>query len=169
MPMMQIQPVLILSFCFIIFTEVDLDVAATRAWPTTTPEAAEALSWVAETHAVCPLPAYDQNGVVIEPRSYAHRLGGATVIARFELSHFVIRNKKQRDNAPTDTFSARIVQLRVIIPPPAAQPVTPRKRKVLPSDDYFGSFTPHKDFKKDDDNNDNDQGGPPVKRLRLTA
>ena len=136
------------------------DVATTRAWSTTTPEAAEALALITETHAVCPLPAYDKNGVIIEPRAYGCRLEGVMVIIRFELNHYVIRNKKHKNDIPTDAFSARVIQLRVIIPPPAAHPVTPQKRNLLPSNNYFGAFTPHKNFKKDEDGSDEEKGGP---------
>ena len=145
-----------------------LDVEATRAWPTSTPEAAEALAFIAGTHAVCPLPAYDQNGVAIEPRVYARRLEGATVIMRFNLDHYVIWNKKDKNRAPTDTFSATLVQLRIIIPPPGRDPVTPRKRKISKEDKYFGSFTPRKLFKKDDNDSDKENGEPSTKRSRLT-
>ena len=146
-----------------------LDIAATRDWPTSSPKAAEDLAALAETHAVCPLPAYDQNGVLIEPRWYARRLEGATVILRFELNHYLIRDPRNRKEKPTDTFSARLVQLRVIIPPPAASPATPRKRKVLPSDNYFGSFTPRKNPKDGDDDDDKENCGGVRKRLRFGA
>ena len=76
------------------------------------------------------------------------RLEGATVIIRFELNHYLIRKKDQR---AVDTFSARVVQLRVILPPPGASPATPRRRKVLASDTYFGSFTPSKRSRDDED------------------
>lgn len=156
------------SFAFRISVNmIHLDIATTRAWPTTMPEAAEALASVSDTHVVCPLPAYDQNGILIEPRWYVHRLEGATVVLRFELNHYVIRNKRDKGGPPTDAFSARIVQLRVVIPPPAASPVTPRKRKVLPSDSYFGCFTPRKDFKKDDDGSDKENNDSVVKYLRF--
>ena len=147
---------------------IHLDIAATRDWPTSTQRAAEDLAAIAETHAVCPLPAYDQNGILIEPGWYARRLGGATVIIRFELHHYVIRNAKQdKREKPTDTFSAKLIQLRVIIPPPAASPATPRKRKLLPSDNYFGSFTPKKNPKDEDDNSGGGNGGSLAKRLRV--
>lgn len=125
------------------------DVAYTRAWPTSTPEAAEALAVAAETHSINPLPAYDQNGVLIEPQYYMKRLDGATVILRFELTHYLIR--KGKDKQAVDTFSARVVQIRVILPPPGACPATPRKKKVLMHDDYFGTFTPTKRSRDDDD------------------
>lgn len=144
-----------------------LDVAATREWPTTTPEATAALPQVAQTHAVCPLPAYDQNGVLIEPGLYTRRLERATVIMRFELTHFVIRNKKDKNAPPTDTFCGQLVQLRVIIPPPGNS-VTPRRRKVLPSDHYFGSFTPRKGIKEDESNSDKEDHGSPIKKPRFT-
>ena len=143
-----------------------VDVAYTRAWPTSSPEAANALAVAAETHSVNPLPAYDLNGVLVEPQYYTKRLDGATVIIRFELNHYLIRSK---DKPSVDTFSARVVQLRVILPPPGASPATPRKKKVLPRDDYFGSFTPTKRGRgdEDDENSDDDkENGRPLKSLR---
>lgn len=106
----------------------------------------------AETHCVNPLPAYDQNGVLLEPQYYMKRLEGATVIIRFELNHYLIN--KGKDRAAVDTFSARVVQIRIILPPPGASPATPRKKRVLPCDDYFGSFTPTKRNRDDDDDNE---------------
>ena len=136
--------------------------AYTRAWPTSTPKAAEALAAAAETHQVHPLPGYDQNGVLLEPLYYVKRLEGATVIARFELTHYLIR--KGKDKRAVDTFSARVVQLRVILPPPGASPATPRKRKVLMTDMYFGSFTPTKRGRDDED--DDKENGPVAKITR---
>ena len=65
-----------------------------RDWPTSTLKAAEDLAALAAAHAVCPLPAYDINGVLIKLRWYAHHLEGATVILRFHLNHHLIRNSK---------------------------------------------------------------------------
>ena len=131
-----------------------LDVAYTRAWPTSTPEAAMALAVAAQTHQVNPLPGYDQNGVLLEPHYYGKRLDGATVVIRFELFHYLIR--KGKDKHGIDTFSARVVQLRIILPPPGACPATPWKKKVLPHDTYFGSFTPTKRGRDDDDEKENE-------------
>lgn len=90
------------------------------------------------------------------------------MIIRFELTHYLIRNSKQdKKERPTDTFSARLVQLRVIIPPPAASPATPRKRKLLPSDNYFGTFTPKKNPKDDDNDDSGKENGAPTKRLKV--
>ena len=141
------------------------DVAYTRAWPTSTERAAEDLAVAAETHAVNPLPVYDQNGVLLEPQYYTKRLDGATVIIRFELNHYLIRAKGE---PPSDTFSARIVQARIILPPTGASPATPRKKKLLPHDTYFGSFTPSKRGRDDDDDDDNNnkENGRPLKFLR---
>ena len=105
-----------------------LDVAFTQAWPTSTPQAAEALAATSESHRVEPLLAYDLNGVLIEPHYYMKRLDGTTVILRFELTHHLIH---RQGKALVDTFSARIVQIRVIFPLPGAAPVTPQKKRVL--------------------------------------
>ncbi|KAF9789202.1 hypothetical protein BJ322DRAFT_1017915 [Thelephora terrestris] len=115
--------------------KLPVDAAYTRVWPTSTTTAAEALASAAETHRVEPLPAYDLNGVLMEPQYYTRRLDGATVVLHFELSHHPIC--KSREGAPVDTFSARVVQIRVILPPTGASPATPRKKKLLPQDDYF--------------------------------
>ncbi|KAF9645824.1 hypothetical protein BDM02DRAFT_3119669 [Thelephora ganbajun] len=56
-----------------------------RVWSSSTPGAAGALAAAAETHYVNPLPAYDQDAVLLEPQYYAKRSDGATVIIRFEL------------------------------------------------------------------------------------
>lgn len=122
----------------------------TRDWPTSNPDTKEALAKLVATHCVNPLPAYDQNAILIEPYLYTRRLDGATVIIRFNLSHHLICKKGER---PIDTFSGRVVQIRVVRPPPTALPATPRKKKLLPTDDYFGSFTPTKRPRYDEDDN----------------
>lgn len=109
------------------------------------------------------MPGYDQNGVLPEPQYYTKCLDGATVIIRFELTHYLIR--KGKDQAAVDTFSARIVQLRIILSPPGASPTTPGKKKVLPHDNYFGSFTPTK-CGRDDDDDDNKENDCPSKTMR---
>ena len=129
--------------------------AFTRSWPTSTPTAAEALAAAASTHQVNPLPAYDQNGVLLEPQYYTKRLDGATVVIRFELNHYAIQQKDKK--RIVDTLSARIIQIRVILPPPGACPATPRKKKTALHDTYFGSFTPTK-HRRDDDDDDGDKG-----------
>lgn len=138
------------------------DIAYTRAWPTSTPEAAEALASAAATHQVNPLPGYDQNGVLLEPQYYGKRLDGATVVIRFELYHYLIH--KGKESRTTDIFSARVVQVRVILPPVGACPATPRKKRVQMHDNYFGSFTPTKRRRDDDD--DNKENEPSAKTVR---
>jgi hypothetical protein len=98
----------------------------------------------------------------MEPQYYMRRLDGATVILRFELFHHLIR--KGQGGAATDTFSARVVQIRVILPPPGGSPANPRKKKVLPYDNYFGSFTPTK--RNRDDDGDDKENGPQPKTTR---
>jgi hypothetical protein len=112
------------------------------------------LAAAAETHLVNPLPGYDQNGVLIEPQLYSRRLDGATVVIRFELNHYFIRKREQRS---VDAFSARVIQVRVILPPPGTCPATPRRRKILPRDTYFGSFTPSKRGRDDEDEKENER------------
>lgn len=136
-----------------------LDVAYTRAWPTSMTEASEALAAAAETHHIKLLPAYKINGVTMEPQYYMKRLDGATVILRFELAHHLIC--KGHEKVGIDMFSARVVQIRVILPPQGGAPATPRKlKKLLPYNNYFGSFTPTK-CNWDDDGDDKENSLPP--------
>jgi hypothetical protein len=120
------------------------------------------LAAAVRTHRVEPLPACDLGGVLIEPQYYAKRLDGATVILRFKLIHHLIRRGK--DRPAVDTFSARVVQIRIILPPPGAALATSRKKRLLPCDTYFGSFTPTK--RNGDDDEDNKENGPPPKTTR---
>ena len=144
-----------------------LDVAYTRTWPTSTPEAAKALAVAAETHQVNPLPAYDQNGVLLEPQYYSKRLDGATVVLCFELTHYLIHKKDQH---AIDTLSAHIVQLRIILPLPRSSPTTPRKKKIPLHDNYFGTFTPTKRRRGDDnDNKGNDERAAKTMRYAICA
>lgn len=46
-------------------------------------------------------------------------------------------------------------------------PTTPRKRKVLLSDNYFGTFTPRKNPKDEDDDSDKENLKGPAKRLKV--
>ena len=135
--------------------------AYTWAWPTSTPQAAEALAATSESHHVEPLLTYNLNGVLIEPQYYMKRLDGATVILWFELAHHLIC---KQGKVPVNTFSARIVQICVILPPPGVAPATPRKKRVLPRDSYFGSFTPTKCGR--DDNDEDKENDMPRKLMR---
>ena len=134
----------------------------TRGWPTSNSDAAEALEKLVPSHTVNPLPAYDQHGIAIEPLFYKSRLDGSTAIIRFSLLHHVIHSKENEQ--PVDMFSARVYQIRVIRPP-ASIPVTPRKKKMMPTDDYFGTFTPTKRPRFDDD--DDDKESPRPSKVRV--
>ena len=78
-------------------------------WPTTTPEAEEALHKIQNTHQVRPLPAYSTNGKKILPNKYRERLQSAIVEVQFTISHIIV-NKK-------DIFGADIVNIDVLQPP----------------------------------------------------
>lgn len=54
-------------------------------------------------------------------------LDGATAIIRFELYHYLIR--KGKDQPAVDTFSTRVVQVRIIPPPPGSISRYPQKEK----------------------------------------
>ena len=63
------------------------------------PNTKEALAKLVATHCVNPLPAYDQNAILIELYLYTRRLDGAAVIIRFNLSHHLICKKGERCRA----------------------------------------------------------------------
>ena len=97
-------------------------------WPVFQEAAIEGLKGIVTTHRVVPIPAYDMHGHLIAPHQYRLRLEGAVVEMHFELNHWSISGK---DNEPnTDTYSADVSQIRVLIPP-KPRLVTPTKRKVL--------------------------------------
>ena len=75
-----------------------------------------------------PVPAYDLEGKLIDPRCYRRHLEGALAEERFNLSHWSIA----KQGVPgKDVYTADIVLIRVIAPPCAtATPRTPLKRKV---------------------------------------
>jgi len=96
-------------------------------WPTSNLAAKQALGEIQTTHRVIPIPAYDMHGALIWPFHYRKYLENAVVEVRFTLRHWSIAGKSAE--VPSDTYSAEIVDMLVLIPPPPTT-VSPRKRKV---------------------------------------
>ncbi|KAL1947153.1 hypothetical protein VTO73DRAFT_14114 [Trametes versicolor] len=107
-------------------------------WPTSTTVTQAALQSIKESHRTRPLPAFDVNGVLIEPKSYVEKLRGATVLAKFNILHYNIGTSRtgQRGNAREikDVFCLDVEYLRVIIAPLRTPPV---KRKAYSLIDTF--------------------------------
>jgi hypothetical protein len=103
-------------------------------WPTNSDQAADALMEMENTHTVNPLMAYGLNKQLIHPKDYAVKLRDALVEMRFNLKHWAIGGTKKK--APTDTFVADIVSIRVIEEPkPRPSPSKKRPRAKDPFDD----------------------------------
>jgi len=87
------------------------------------------VDWTASgRHRVIPIPAYDIEGKLIDPRYYRRHLEGAVAEVHFNLSHWSI----SRHGVPgKDVYTADMVLIRVLTPPRAYSiPRTPLKRKV---------------------------------------
>ncbi|KIO14778.1 hypothetical protein M404DRAFT_17638 [Pisolithus tinctorius Marx 270] len=107
----------------------DLDpIFSIENWPTFSDAARGGLDSIRQTHQVIPIPAYDLEGKLIDPRFYRRYLEGAVVELHFNLSHWSI----SRQGIPgKDVYTADIVMMHVLVPPHASvTPRTPLKRKV---------------------------------------
>ncbi len=98
--------------------------------------AQEAIEELKGKYYVVPIPAYDMHGDLIYPTYYRSRLEGALAVVRFNLTHWAINHKT--GTSGSDVYVADIVNIRVLAPP-AATPVTPRKRGRVPA---FDPLTP---------------------------
>ncbi|KAL1664746.1 hypothetical protein GGF50DRAFT_22913, partial [Schizophyllum commune] len=94
-----------------------------EGYPVQSKAAREELKALASTHRLVPLPAYGIDGHLINPHMYRESLVGALVEARFVLRENYIEKK--------NVFSADLVALNVIAPPPTS--TNPLKRKRIPT------------------------------------
>ncbi|KAJ6607917.1 hypothetical protein B0H10DRAFT_537534 [Mycena sp. CBHHK59/15] len=101
-------------------------------WPVKSDAARKALAGMEKTHSVNVLLAYDANGGLIQPAQYRDALRGAVVRAAISLSHWNFAPNALEPSTATgvDTYTANIESLRVLIPPKAEGPSSPRKRRV---------------------------------------
>ncbi|KAJ3557086.1 hypothetical protein NM688_g1662 [Phlebia brevispora] len=125
-------------------SEVDDDTESLRPaqftiahWPVN-PKHAQAVEQFHEiigTHIVNFLPAFDRNGVLIEPAEYENALRGALVSVHFTISHWTITRRSGSEG--NDTFTLDIQDISVI-QPPAFSPARARKhvREFVESDPF---------------------------------
>ncbi|KAJ6508789.1 hypothetical protein C8R45DRAFT_454104 [Mycena sanguinolenta] len=105
------------------------DIERMENWPINS-HASKAVETLKHTHRIVPLPAYDENGKLIDPRYYEEHLLGAVVLVVVNLNHWYIKDKK--DNHARDTYTADIQRLRVLVPPPIT---TPKQGRIIPQTD----------------------------------
>ncbi|KAG2124066.1 hypothetical protein BD769DRAFT_1388879 [Suillus cothurnatus] len=79
---------------------------------------------VASKHNICPLPAYDQNHVLIPPLQYEAKLKGALVEVHMAFYHHRVKKSRR------DIFEAVLREL-IVLSPPAPMPSSRFKRRRL--------------------------------------
>ena len=89
----------------------------------------EGLDKIKESHVVVPILAYDVDRRLIHPTEYRSKLKGATVEVRFILQHWAINEKKSVGKGGTDSYTADVQSIQVLVPP--IRVTSPRKRVVL--------------------------------------
>jgi len=99
-------------------------------WPTIHAEAENAKEALINTHRVVPLPAYNRHGMLIPPDAYQSALAGATVRVAFTLTHWYFQ--KKGESMSSNTFTADVCSLRVLLEPIRLQ--SPRRRKISKRD-----------------------------------
>ncbi|KIO01645.1 hypothetical protein M404DRAFT_149895 [Pisolithus tinctorius Marx 270] len=92
---------------------------ATAAWPVPD-DIKDTLTHAARTHNISPLPAFDVDGLPIEPVDYLRVLSGAVVQVHFALLHFFIKGDRK------SIFTTSLQELRVLRAPQRG-PVNPLK------------------------------------------
>ena len=97
-------------------------------WPVADDATREELMELQETHQIVPVPAYGTDKQLILPAAYRSSLENALVAVCFNLSHWSIQGKK--GGAGNDVFTADILYLHVIVPPPPSASGNGKKRKV---------------------------------------
>jgi len=87
------------------------------------------LEKIKKTHIVVLIPAYDVDCRLIHPSQYHSKLEGATVEVHLTLQHWAISEKRSGAKRDTDTYTADVQAIRVLVPP--ARVSSPRKRVAL--------------------------------------
>ncbi|KAJ3546842.1 hypothetical protein NM688_g5469 [Phlebia brevispora] len=139
-------------------SEVDEDTESLRPaqftiarWPINPkhPVAVEEHRELIHTHIVNFLPAFDHNGILIEPTQYESQLSGAIVSLHFTISHWTIAGRSGSD--ASDTFVLDVKDISVIEPPAATS--TGGKKRARP---FIESdpFTLHKKRRVDENRNE---------------
>ncbi|KAJ3555224.1 hypothetical protein NM688_g2695 [Phlebia brevispora] len=139
-------------------SEVDEDTESLRPaqytiarWPINPrhPLAVEEHQELIHTHIVNFLPAFDHNGVLIEPTQYERQLSGAIVSLHFTISHWTIAGKSGSD--ASDTFVLDVEDISVIEPPAATSTGGKKRARQFVEND---PFTLHKKRRVDENRNE---------------
>jgi hypothetical protein len=69
------------------------------------------------THHIIPIPAYEQEGMLMYPQHYRHQLQGAIVELHFMLMHWSIGAKPGKSQQRVDTYSAELFSMGVFKKP----------------------------------------------------
>jgi hypothetical protein len=95
-----------------------IDSWSLRNWPVIYQEAEVAKQKMLTTHRVVPLPVYDIDGRLIEPKKYKEALRGAIVRVDFTMAHWYITSNGEA----TNRFVADVKTIRILMNPPALNP-----------------------------------------------
>jgi hypothetical protein len=107
-------------------------------WPPDNEAARNALETMQNTHRPLPLPAYDAYGELISPECYQQNLQGATVKVHFTMTHSITGQNTQR----SDTYTADIQSICVLIPPNRIQTLSTKKRNLFRTDPHTQNLNP---------------------------
>ncbi|KAF6761055.1 hypothetical protein DFP72DRAFT_1089695 [Ephemerocybe angulata] len=107
----------------------------TTTWPAPTGE----LDSLKETHRLNPVPFFDIDNAPMDPAGLLTHLVGAVVEVSFTLHHFAMKDSSGK--ATSDTFTARLVQLRVLRKA-AAQPASPYHNSLRTGSPYIPPASP---------------------------
>lgn len=81
-----------------------------------------------KTHRMVPLQARGEDGYILSPTAYRSHLENAVVELQFNLWHWPITPRG--GSTGKDSFTADIVQIRALVPPPPPVSNSPTKRKI---------------------------------------
>ncbi|KIK14161.1 hypothetical protein PISMIDRAFT_117515 [Pisolithus microcarpus 441] len=81
-----------------------------------------------KTHRMVPLQARGEDGYILSPAAYRSHLENTVVELQFNLWHWPIAPRS--GSSGKDSFTADIVQIRVLVPPPPPVSNSPAKRKI---------------------------------------
>ncbi|KAI5997520.1 hypothetical protein EDD15DRAFT_2246141, partial [Pisolithus albus] len=81
-----------------------------------------------KTHRLVPLQARGEDGYILSPSDYRTQLENAIVELQFNLWHWPITPRG--GSSGKDSFTADIVQIRTLVPPPPPVSNSPSKRKI---------------------------------------
>lgn len=102
-----------------------------EGWPRDNDDITKELEEMKNTHRANPIPAFDTDGQLIRPCDYEAQLREALVVVRFTLSHWSIGKPKDQPAKPeTDSYSADVVNISVLIPPPPRAAGSPPRTKL---------------------------------------